>query len=136
MEPYGTPISSPLRLRPDSTSKVVRWPSFLQSPSPMRLCGNDVMAKPAWVIPRRFSSSARIAAAASMAWRSILVQVLYFARLLAGHHVTTGVESGPKMTRAMPVASQVEAGNLAIVRGPWNRAFLDELRDFPNGAKD
>ncbi len=71
-----------------------------------------------------------------MAWRSILVQVLYFARLLAGHHVTTGVESGPKMTRAMPVASQVEAGNLAIVRGPWNRAFLDELRDFPNGAKD
>lgn len=63
-------------------------------------------------------------------------QVLYFARTLAGYHVTASVESGAKITRALPVASQVEAGNLAIVRAPWNRGFLDELRDFPNGAKD
>jgi len=25
---------------------------------------------------------------------------------------------------------------LVIINGPWNRAFVEELRDFPNGAKD
>jgi predicted phage terminase large subunit-like protein len=34
------------------------------------------------------------------------------------------------------VASQVEAGNLAVVRANWNHAFLEELRDFPFGRKD
>jgi predicted phage terminase large subunit-like protein len=63
-------------------------------------------------------------------------QVVYFARLLAGFHVTASVESGSKVTRALPVASQAEAGNLVVARAPWNRAFLEELRDFPNGAKD
>jgi len=36
----------------------------------------------------------------------------------------------------MPVASQANAGNLAILQAPWNRAFLEELQDFPAGAKD
>lgn len=63
-------------------------------------------------------------------------QVLYLARRLAGYHVTASRESGAKTTRALPVASQVEAGNLVIIQGPWNRAFVEELRDFPNGAKD
>jgi len=63
-------------------------------------------------------------------------QVVYFARLLAGFHLTSGVETGSKTTRALPVASQIEAGNMVIARAPWNRAFLEELRDFPNGAKD
>ena len=31
---------------------------------------------------------------------------------------------------------QANAGNLAIRRAPWNRPFLEELQDFPNGAKD
>jgi len=30
----------------------------------------------------------------------------------------------------------VEAGHVAIVRAPWNRAFLEELRDFPSGTHD
>jgi predicted phage terminase large subunit-like protein len=34
------------------------------------------------------------------------------------------------------VASQVEAGHVAIVPAPWNRAFLEELRDFPFGTHD
>ncbi len=63
-------------------------------------------------------------------------QVLYLTRMLAGHHVAAGVESGSKTTRALPVASQVEAGNLVIIRAPWNRVFVEELRDFPSGAKD
>jgi predicted phage terminase large subunit-like protein len=63
-------------------------------------------------------------------------QVAYFTGLLAGYHVTSSRETGSKMTRAMPVASQVEARNFAIVQNRWNHAFLDELGDFPDGRKD
>jgi predicted phage terminase large subunit-like protein len=63
-------------------------------------------------------------------------QMLYLTRKLAGHHVVATPESGAKLTRALPVAAQVDAGNVAMVRGEWNKAFLDELREFPHGAKD
>ena len=36
----------------------------------------------------------------------------------------------------MPLASQVEAGNVSIIRAEWSRALLDEMRDFPWGKKD
>ena len=36
----------------------------------------------------------------------------------------------------MPVASQANAGTLSLLRGGWNRAFLDELADFPGGRWD
>jgi predicted phage terminase large subunit-like protein len=36
----------------------------------------------------------------------------------------------------MVAATQVDAGNLALVAAPWNDAFLAELRAFPNGDKD
>ena len=36
----------------------------------------------------------------------------------------------------MPVASQVNAGTVTLLRGDWNRDFLEELQDFPGGAKD
>ena len=55
---------------------------------------------------------------------------------LAGFHVTASRETGSKATRAMPLASQVEAGNVAIQRADWNRVLLDEMRDFPWGRKD
>ncbi len=63
-------------------------------------------------------------------------QVSYLTRGLAGFRVTSSVESGAKSTRAMPVASQANAGNLSLLRGSWNRAFLEEQQDFPAGAKD
>ena len=63
-------------------------------------------------------------------------QLLYLARQLVGYHISTSTETGSKVTRALPVASQVEAGNLVVVCAPWNRALLEELRDFPHGAKD
>jgi predicted phage terminase large subunit-like protein len=63
-------------------------------------------------------------------------QVAYFVGLLAGYYVTSSRETGSKMTRAMPVASQIEARNVALVQSRWNHAFLDELRDFPDGRKD
>ncbi len=63
-------------------------------------------------------------------------QVSYLTRGLAGFRVVSSVESGAKALRAMPVASQANAGNLSLLRGSWNRAFLEELQDFPGGAKD
>ncbi len=36
----------------------------------------------------------------------------------------------------MPVASQINAGSVTLLRGAWNRDFLEELQDFPGGSKD
>jgi len=63
-------------------------------------------------------------------------QVSYLARALAGYRITASRETGAKLTRAMPVASQIEAGNVALVRAEWTDIFLEELRDFPYGRKD
>ena len=63
-------------------------------------------------------------------------QALAFTRLLAGMNVETTPETGDKATRAAPVAAQVNGGNFAIVKAPWNASFLDELAAFPSGVKD
>ncbi len=63
-------------------------------------------------------------------------QALYLIRRLPGFHVTAKPVSGSKSVRAGPFASQVNVGNVAMVRRAWNRAFLDELAAFPHGAHD
>jgi predicted phage terminase large subunit-like protein len=63
-------------------------------------------------------------------------QISYLTAQLAGYRVTSSRESGSKATRALPVASQIEAGNLAVVRAGWNGPFLEELGHFPFGEKD
>jgi predicted phage terminase large subunit-like protein len=44
--------------------------------------------------------------------------------------------SGDKVTRSKPFRSQVEAGNVYLVKGAWNKDYLDELCDFPVGKND
>ncbi len=63
-------------------------------------------------------------------------QILYLTRLLSGFSVDSSPETGDKSTRAAPVASQANVGNLSVVRASWNRTFLDELTGFPAAAKD
>lgn len=63
-------------------------------------------------------------------------QVSFLTRELAGFRVSSSPESGAKAVRAMGVASQANAGNLSVLRGGWNRVFLEEVADFPGGAKD
>ena len=63
-------------------------------------------------------------------------QVGYLTARLAGWRVVSGPETGAKLVRAMPVASQANAGNLSLLRGGWNRAFLEELAAFPEGRCD
>jgi predicted phage terminase large subunit-like protein len=63
-------------------------------------------------------------------------QAADFIRALAGYRVTASPETGSKATRAAPVAAQCNIGNLAVLRGGWTMAYLEELRGFPGGGKD
>jgi predicted phage terminase large subunit-like protein len=63
-----------------------------------------------------------------------LAQKLRFAELLAGYLVSITPEKGKKEDRALAFASQVDLGMVRLRRGPWNAAFIDELRNFPNGT--
>ncbi|WP_373087064.1 phage terminase large subunit [Sneathiella sp.] len=57
-------------------------------------------------------------------------------RLLAGFRVRSQPVTGSKIVRAMPFSAQAEAGNVRLVSGPWNAAFLAELENFPAGRHD
>jgi len=63
-------------------------------------------------------------------------QVLAMTRMLAGYNVHSSPESGDKVTRAELFGSQVNVGNVLMMRGPWNDALIDEMRLFPNGSFD
>ena len=63
-------------------------------------------------------------------------QVGYLTARLAGWRVVSSPETGAKAVRAMPVASQANAGNVQVLRAPWTRAFLDEMQAFPAGKCD
>jgi len=63
-------------------------------------------------------------------------QILFLTQMLAGFRVVSTPETGMKETRAMPVASQVSGGTVAVRRAAWNAAFMDELANFPHGRKD
>ena len=63
-------------------------------------------------------------------------QAQHLIRSLAGYHVHARAETGSKQVRAMPVASQVEAGNISLAPGEWNEVFLTEAELFPIGSHD
>lgn len=50
---------------------------------------------------------------------------------LGGLHFVFSPETGNKADRAIPIASQCNAGNVRLVRGDWNADFLDEVGTFP-----
>lgn len=52
-------------------------------------------------------------------------------RMLAGWSVWAEPVTGDKLTRAMPYAAQVEAGNVKLLRGEWNEPYLAEHHAFP-----
>lgn len=64
-------------------------------------------------------------------------QVQHFARVLHGTARVQGYPpSGSKETRAHLHAASAEQGRVTITRGEWNRAWLDEHEEFPEGAHD
>lgn len=57
-------------------------------------------------------------------------------RNLAGYtvHSQPASGTGSKESRAEPYSVQVEAGNVLLLQGAWNQAFIDEHKTFPRGA--
>jgi predicted phage terminase large subunit-like protein len=56
-------------------------------------------------------------------------------RNLAGFAARADKPSGDKFLRADPLAGAAEAGNVKLVRGPWNEEFLQEMEMTGPGAK-
>ncbi|WP_185327962.1 phage terminase large subunit, partial [Acetobacter pasteurianus] len=65
-----------------------------------------------------------------------VAQARYLTGKLAGYRAQAVRETGDKATRAAPFASQVNAGNVFIVRAAWNAAFTEELKQFPAASHD
>ncbi len=59
-----------------------------------------------------------------------------YTRTLAGYNFKGVPATGNKEVRADPVSSQAEAGNVKLVVGPWNEAYLEEMAAFPHGMYD
>ena len=41
-----------------------------------------------------------------------------------------------KFTRARPVAKSMKNGEISILKGKWNKGFIDELKDFGPDDKE
>jgi len=63
-------------------------------------------------------------------------QIRTLVKHFAGFNVQYERVTGPKTTRADPLAAQLNAGNVCLAAGAWNTAFLEELRQFPFGTND
>lgn len=62
-------------------------------------------------------------------------QIRYLVTHLRAYTVRWSPESGEKEVRAGPVASQARVGNIKLLKGAWNHAFLEEAALFPRGLR-
>jgi len=58
-------------------------------------------------------------------------QVASLIKMLTGYVARATPESGDKTTRFSPFSAQAEAGNVLVLRGPWNEAWFSSLEGFP-----
>jgi predicted phage terminase large subunit-like protein len=65
-----------------------------------------------------------------------MAQISMLNRGLAGYKVISSPERDAKVVRAMPAATQMDAGRVAMVVAPWNDALMAELKAFPHSTKD
>ncbi len=54
-------------------------------------------------------------------------------KLLTGYPVRADHPTGSKDVRLEPYAAQCEVGNVKLLRGAWNLAYIDEMCAVPNG---
>jgi len=59
-------------------------------------------------------------------------QAQSYVAMLAGFSVKIERVTGDKVSRSEPFASQWQAGNVLVKRGPWNEAYFAELEAFPD----
>lgn len=55
-------------------------------------------------------------------------------KTLSGFSAFADRPTGDKIYRADPLASRINGGHVYLLKGTWNKAFIDELRLFPNGT--
>jgi predicted phage terminase large subunit-like protein len=55
-------------------------------------------------------------------------------RMLAGYPIFAETSTDPKKVRIEPFAAQAEAGNVRLLRAPWNASYINEVTAFPNAA--
>jgi predicted phage terminase large subunit-like protein len=60
----------------------------------------------------------------------------HIATMLNGYDANGVRPLGDKITRSRGVVSQARAGNVKILRAPWNDAFLNELHHLPDWKND
>lgn len=58
-------------------------------------------------------------------------QAAAYARLLEGFTFRFASAGGDKLTRFGPFSAQAGAGNVKVLRGPWNERWFSELEAFP-----
>jgi predicted phage terminase large subunit-like protein len=63
------------------------------------------------------------------------VEAQYLARQLAGYRVTCYPKRIDKLVAARPLASQAAAGNVLMVRAPWNGPVLQQFERFPPSGR-
>lgn len=63
-------------------------------------------------------------------------QASSYALMLAGWPVSRRRATKDKISRAEPFAAQWQAGNIDVVRGPWNERLFGELEAFPGTGHD
>lgn len=66
--------------------------------------------------------------------QSALSQKRTLSNALQGLNFQFSPETGEKADRAIPVASQVQAGKMFFVRAGWNMNLKEEMRNFPTGS--
>jgi predicted phage terminase large subunit-like protein len=98
-------------------------------------------ASPAGVIARikeaaKMDGSATLIALPQDPGQAGVAQVAGMTAELVGYRVAATIESGPKITRAMPAATLMDGGKIRLLAGPWNENFLRELEAFPESQKD
>lgn len=59
-----------------------------------------------------------------------------FSKLLLGYAFRGKTSTGNKETYANPLSAAIEHGRVRLVKGPWNKRFIDQLRHFPLGHDD
>jgi predicted phage terminase large subunit-like protein len=60
----------------------------------------------------------------------------YIATLLAGYDARGARPYSDKITRAKPLAAQALAGNVKLLRGAWNEAWLEHMHNQPEWPHD
>ena len=60
----------------------------------------------------------------------------YQKQTLSGYDFRGDKATGSKELRANPFAIMAEAGKVKLLKGKWNKDFLDEIETFPAGTHD